>query len=103
MGKTYDYDAIIDATKDSSKISNHLNALYDEIINFRKMTTACEDVFHSKDEGVIKDAYNSIYMALGKSNISDPEKGYGMWGDLGLLISILNELNKNATTDKSYD
>ena len=103
MAKSYDYNQILDLTSDTSTLNMHLNELYDEIINFRKATNECENLFHQIKDGEIKNCYNSIYNTIGKGDIFDPEKGYGLWGNIVILLKVLNELHDNAQADKELD
>lgn len=103
MAKTYDYDAIISLTDENSKINEHLNLLYDQIINLRKLAGECEETFHSKDQGDIYRLYENLYYTIGKADSKNSGYNHGLWGNVAQLIEILNEINSNARHDKASD
>lgn len=107
--KTYDYDAILDATKMGSSMDQKIDKLIKDLETLDKKIEECEQSFHGKGTKSIYKAYCALVSAIGcyLTNGGYGEviisSGNGMFYQVGTAINLCQIMYKNAERQKALD
>ncbi len=104
--KTYDYDAIMDATKSGSPMDQKIDKLIKDLESLDKKVEECEQSFHGKGAKSIYKAYEALVSAIGCCLIVpgiSSSRGSGLFNQVGIAISLCQSMYKNAERQKELD